>query len=172
MFLLPWWLWKNRNAMVALFACIALFMVLYMYGIENPLQYAVAETIPIFKGFRIPVRYAFFLSLPLALIAAFILDSIWPKEKAPLNKWFYIFTAAAAVLIISAGLAGMRYVPDTSMIPGLPAAFISLIQRIPHRSIIFQLIVLGLFCATYAAAALGRIAGYHEAGLARSIPRL
>jgi hypothetical protein len=157
LFLLPWWLWKNRNAMIALFACIALFMLVYMYGIENPLQYAIADTIPIFKGFRIPVRYAFFMSLPLALIAAFILDSIWPKQKSSLTIWFYAFSGAAALLIIAAGLIGLQYVPNADSLPGLPPAFLSLIQRIPHRSIMFQLVLLGLFCISYALAARGTI---------------
>lgn len=157
LFFLPWWLWKKRNAMIALFAGIALFMVLYMYGIENPLQYAVAELIPIFKGFRIPVRYAFFLSLPLAVIAAFMLDSIWPKTKAGVNKYFFVFAAAAAILIIVTGMIGLHYVPASSTLSGMPPGSDSLIQSIPKRSILFQLVLLILFCCSYAAVARGLI---------------
>ena len=136
--LLPWWLWKKRSALVGFFACMALFMLLYMYGIENPLQYAVAELLPVLKGFRIPVRYAFFMSLPLAIIAAFIIDSVWPAAKTRLSRWFYVWAAVALGIIAVTAWIGTRFVPDDA-----------LARSVLWKSILTQLILFAAFCAAY-----------------------
>lgn len=113
--LVPAYLKKHFSLRALVFFLIALIAVLYIYGIENPFQYFIAYLIKPLRNLRIPVRYAYFISLPVSLLFAFVFDQFWPTEKTEIKKGFWLFLFASLFIIGIAVIIGLKKVPDNAV---------------------------------------------------------
>ncbi|MBR6462910.1 hypothetical protein IKS73_07225, partial [bacterium] len=89
--LIPVYLKKHFSLKALIFFLIAVIATLYIYGLENPFQYFLAYLIKPLRNLRIPVRYAYFISLPVSILFAFTFDQFWPKEKTEIKSGFWLF---------------------------------------------------------------------------------
>lgn len=110
--LFPAYLKKHFSVRALVFFLIALIAILYIYGIENPFQYFLAYLIKPLRNLRIPVRYAYFISLPVSILFAFTFDQFWPKEKSEIRSGFWLFLFASLFIIGLATIIGLKKVPD------------------------------------------------------------
>lgn len=110
--LVPAYLKKHFSVRALVFFLIALIAVLYIYGIENPFQYFLAYLIKPLRNLRIPVRYAYFISLPISLLFAFMFDQFWPKEKSEIRSGFWLFVFTSLLIIGLTTIIGLKKVPD------------------------------------------------------------
>lgn len=113
--LVPAYLKKHFSVRALVFFLIALIAVLYIYGIENPFQYFLAYLVKPLRNLRIPVRYAYFISLPVSLLFAFVFDQFWPTEKTEIKKGFWLFLFVSLFIIGIAVTIGLNKVPDNAV---------------------------------------------------------
>ena len=111
----PFLLRKKFELRTLFFALVVLIAVLYIYGLENPFQYFLASLVKPLRNLRIPVRYAYFISLPAAILFAFAFDSFWPAEKTEIKKGFWLFLFASLAVIGLAVIIGLKKVPDNAV---------------------------------------------------------
>ena len=111
----PFLLRKKFELRTLFFALVVLIAVLYIYGLENPFQYFLASLVKPLRNLRIPVRYAYFISLPAAILFAFAFDSFWPAEKTEIKKGSWLFLFASLAVIGLAVIIGLKKVPDNAV---------------------------------------------------------
>ena len=110
---------KKFEARTLFFALVVLIAVLYIYGLENPFQYFLAYLVKPLRNLRIPVRYAYFISLPTAILFAFAFDSFWPAEKIEVKRGFWLFLFASLLILGLTVILGLRKVPDAPITKAL-----------------------------------------------------
>ncbi len=115
----PFLLRKKFEARTLFFALVVLVAVLYIYGLENPFQYFLAYLVKPLRNLRIPVRYAYFISLPTAILFAFAFDAFWPMEKTDVKRGFWLFLFASLLLLGLTVVLGSRKVPDAPVLKAL-----------------------------------------------------
>lgn len=115
----PFLLRKKFEARTLFFALVVLVAVLYIYGLENPFQYFLAYLVKPLRNLRIPVRYAYFISLPTAILFAFAFDAFWPTEKTEVKRGFWLFLFASLLLLGLTVVLGSRKVPDAPVLKAL-----------------------------------------------------
>ncbi|MCX7002584.1 MAG: YfhO family protein [bacterium] len=164
--LAPFWLIKTRNARGIFFFCVALFVILFMYGIASPFQYAVVQLVPILKGFRNPVRVSFLLAFALAVLSAQVFDYIWPMatgDRRQVLRRGLGFGALMAGLIVVAAMIGSRYAPDEQWLAQLlqldRAAAEDAAHAVLHSGMLTQLALVGALVAVYIACGFGKLRG-------------
>ena len=113
--LIPVYLKKHFSLKALIFFLIAVIATLYIYGLENPFQYFLAYLIKPLRNLRIPVRYAYFISLPVSILFAFAFDQFWPKEKTEIKSGFWLFLFASLFIIGLATIIGLKKVPDNAV---------------------------------------------------------
>ena len=111
--LIPFFLFREKKLLYYFLALSALLATLYIYGLENPLQYGLAAIIKPLRSLRIPVRYAYFISLPLGLLSAFLLDAYWPKAKQKIPLGFWLFALVSVLLLAGSFFLTSSYVPNS-----------------------------------------------------------
>ncbi len=167
--LAPLWLIKTRNARGIFFFCVALFVLLFMYGIASPFQYAVIQLVPILKGFRNPVRVSFLLAFALAVLSAQLLDYVWPQppcdRRRVLRRGLGVGAAMAGLVIIAA-LIGGRYAPDAqwqAQFAGMlrldRAVVEQGVQTLLRSGVLKQLGLIAALVAVYIASGFGKLRG-------------
>jgi len=167
--LAPFWLLKTRNARGIFFFCVALFVILFMYGIASPFQYAIAQIVPILKGFRNPVRVSFLLAFALAVLSAQLLDYIWPMaagDRRQVLRRGLGFGAVMAGLVVIAAMIGSRYAPDeqwltqfAAMLQLDRAAAEDAMHAVLHSGLLTQLALVVALVAVYIASGFGKLRG-------------
>ncbi|GEM_PF-1521405 len=167
--LAPFWLLKTRNTRGMFFFCVALFVILFMYGIASPFQYAVVQLVPILKGFRNPVRVSFLLAFALAVLSAQLLDYVWPTvacDRRQIVRRGLGFGALMAGLVIVAAVMGARYAPDeqwqaqfSAMLRLDRAAAQDAVHAVLHSGMLTQLALVGVLVAVYIASGFGKLRG-------------
>jgi hypothetical protein len=167
--LAPVWLLKTRNARGFFFLGVAVFVVLFMYGIASPFQYAVVQLVPVLKGFRNPVRLSFLLAFALAVLSAQLLDYVWPTgacDRRRVLRRGLCFGALMAGLVIIAALIGGRYAPDAQWLAQF-AGMLRLdratveqgVQTLLRSGVLKQLMLIGALVAVYIASGFGKLRG-------------